>query len=156
MKKRGLIFTFIVLMFSVLVSCENEDFENGENKDLSSSFNKKESHNTGQDCLICHKLGGQGEGNFHVAGTVYNSSGNAVYPNATVKLYTGPNGTGTLIKTIEVDGKGNFYTTGMVNFDSGLFVTVTGTTGKISIMSSSVTTGQCNSCHDLSDKINVN
>jgi len=95
-------------MFSVLVSCENEDDENGENKDLSSSFNENESHNAGQNCMACHKSGGQGEGWFTAAGTVYNASGTAVSPNATVKLYTGPNGTGSLVKTIEVEGKGNF------------------------------------------------
>jgi cytochrome c553 len=147
MKKRELIFTFIVLMFSVLVSCENEDDENGENKDMSSSFNDDESHNAGQNCMACHKSGGQGEGWFTVAGTVYNASKTAVYPNATVKLYTGPDGTGTLVKTIEVDGNGNFYTTANVNFGGGLYTTVTGTTGNISKMGASITTGQCNSCH---------
>ena len=78
MKKSGLIFTVIVLMFSVFVSCENEDDENGENKDMSSSFNENESHNAGQNCMACHKSGGQGEGWFTVAGTVYNASKTAV------------------------------------------------------------------------------
>jgi hypothetical protein len=156
MKKRGLIFMFMVLMFSVLVSCENEDDENGENKEMSSSFNENESHNTGQNCMSCHKSGGQGEGWFTVAGTVYNSAKTAVYPNSTVKLYTGPNGTGTLLKTIEVDGKGNFYTTADVNFGSGLYTTVTGTTGNVSKMGASISTGQCNSCHGSSTgKISV-
>lgn len=156
MKKRGLIFTFIVLMFSVLISCENEDDENGENKDMSSSFNENESHNAGQNCMACHKSGGQGEGWFTAAGTVYNASGAAVSPNATVKIYTGPNGTGSLVKTIEVDGKGNFYTTSSIDFGTGLYVSVTGKSGSVSTMSSSITTGQCNSCHGSSDKITVN
>jgi hypothetical protein len=156
MKKGGLILAFIFLMFSVLVSCENEDDENGDNKNMSSSFNENESHNAGQNCMACHKSGGSGEGWFAVAGTVYNASGAAVSPNATVKLYTGPNGTGSLVKTIEVDGKGNFYTTGAIDFGTGLYVSVTGKSGNVSTMNSSITTGQCNSCHDSSNKIKVN
>ncbi len=147
MRKSKVFLMMLVLAFSVFVSCENDDDENGGNKDMSSSFNDNESHNAGQNCMSCHKSGGQGEGWFTVAGTVYNASGAAVSPNATVKLYTGPDGTGTLVKTIEVDGNGNFYTTADVNFGSGLYTTVTGTTGNISKMGSSITTGQCNSCH---------
>jgi len=147
MRKSKVFLMMLVLMFSVLVSCENDGDENGGNKDMSSSFNENESHNAGQNCMSCHKSGGEGEGWFTVAGTVYNASKTAVYPNATVKLYTGPDGTGTLVKTIEVDGKGNFYTTADVNFGSGLYTTVTGTTGNVSKMGASITTGQCNSCH---------
>jgi hypothetical protein len=124
---------------------------------MNSSYNDNESHNAGQNCMSCHHSGGKGEGTFTVAGTVYNSSGAAVSPNATVKLYTGPGGTGSLVKTIEVDGKGNFYTTGNTDFGSGLYVTVTGSSGNISKMNSSVTSGQCNSCHGSSTgKITVN
>jgi len=150
MNNRKLILMLGVLMLSIFVSCEKEDDESGENKDMSSRYNENESHNAGQNCMSCHKSGGQGEGWFMVAGTVYNSAKTAVYPNATVKLYTGPNGTSTLVKTIEVDGKGNFYTTADMNFGSGLYTTVTGTTGNVSKMSSSITTGQCNSCHGSS------
>jgi len=145
-----------ILMLSVFVSCEKEDNENGENDDMSSRYNENESHNAGQNCMACHKSGGNGEGWFTVAGTVYNASASAVYPKATVKFYTGSNGTGTLVKTIEVDGKGNFYTTADVNFGSGLYVTVTGTTGNVSKMGASVGTGACNSCHGSSTgKISV-
>jgi len=143
-----------VLVFSVLVSCEKDDDD--ENEGMYSSYNDNESHNAGQNCMSCHKSGGDGEGTFTVAGTVYNASGSSVSPNATVKFYTGQGGTGTLVKTIEVDGKGNFYTTNSIDFGTGLYVTVTGGSGGVSTMSSSVTTGQCNSCHDSSEKITVN
>jgi hypothetical protein len=156
MKKSGLIFMFVVFMFSVMVSCENDDDDNEGNDAMSSSYNDNESHNAGQNCMSCHSSGGKGEGNFTIAGTVYNASGSAVSPNATVKLYTGPNGTGSLVKTIEVDGKGNFYTTNSIDFGTGLYVTVTGKSGSVSTMSSSINTGQCNSCHNSSDKITVN
>jgi len=153
-----MIFLLSILVLSVLVSCEKDDDNgNGENKDMSSRNNETESHNAGQNCMSCHKSGSSGEGWFTAAGTVYNSAGNAFYPNATIKLYTGANGTGTLVKTIEVDGKGNFYTTADVNYGAGLYVTVTGTSGNVSKMGSSITTGACNSCHGSSTgKITVN
>ena len=132
---------FVVLMFSVLVSCENDDDDNEGNNGMSSGYNDNESHNAGQNCMSCHNSGGKGEGTFTVAGTVYNASGKAVSPNATVKLDTGPNGTGSLVKTIEVDGKGNFYTTNSIDYGTGLYVTVTGSSGNISKMNSSITSG---------------
>ncbi|HSH20763.1 MAG TPA: hypothetical protein VLA03_09935 [Draconibacterium sp.] len=158
MKNRKVIFLLSFLLFGFFISCDKED--EGENKDMTSRYNKTESHNAGENCMSCHKSGGPGEGWFTAGGTVYNAAKTAVYPNATVKLYTGPNETGTLVKTIEVDGKGNFYTTADINFANGLYVTVTGAgagaTGNTNKMASSITTGQCNSCHGSSvGKISV-
>lgn len=63
----------------------------------------------GMNCMDCHKENGGGNGWFVVAGTVfYDSLQVTPYPGATVKLYTGPNGTDTLVHTIEVDTKGIF------------------------------------------------
>jgi hypothetical protein len=155
MMKEIWVFGRTLMLVVILVSCEND--ESGEEKFMSSNYNGKESHNTGQDCMSCHKSGGKGEGIFTVAGTIYNNNRSASYPNATVKLYTGANGTGTLVKTIEVDGKGNFYTTEEINFGSGLYTTVTGTTGSVSKMATTLSSGQCNSCHNsVSDKIGIN
>lgn len=147
--------TAAILMALFFVSCEKD--ESGGENFLSSSYDSQKSHNAGQDCMSCHKSGGRGEGVFTVAGTIYNSGKTAVYPNATVKLYTGANGTGTLVKTIEVDGKGNFYTTESISFGSGLYATVTGTSGTVKKMSVALTGGQCNSCHgSASDRIGIN
>ena len=159
MKSNQLILIFLMFITPFLFSCQENDDENDGNnsEEMASSYNETESHNAGNNCMNCHKSGGSGEGIFMAAGTVYNANGTAVYPNATVKLYTGPNGTGTLVKTIEVDGKGNFYTTGSINFGNGLYPTVTGTSGNISKMPESITTGACNSCHGVTTgKITVN
>lgn len=158
MKNKGWIWLAGMVLLFVFMACEDEN-ESGENsgETMISRFNETESHNAGQNCMNCHKQGGSGEGIFTVGGTIYNSARTAVYPNATVKLYTGPNGTGTLVKTIEVDGKGNFYTTETIAFGTGLYPTVTGTTGSVSAMGPSITTGQCYSCHGNSQgKITVN
>lgn len=125
-------------------SCEKEEDEG--NEEMISSYNETESHNMGQDCMICHKQGGDGEGWFVVAGTVYDSLKTSTYPNSTVKLFSGPNGTGNLVATIEVDGLGNFYSTNNIDFSSGLFTSVSGNTAT-EHMNSSITTGNCNSCH---------
>ena len=97
----------------------------------------------------CHASGGSGEGWFSVAGTVYDSLKTSTYPNATVRLFTGPNGTGNLELTVEVDALGNFYTTENIDFGNGLYTSVEGNSDIIH-MNSIVTTGQCNSCHGVS------
>lgn len=137
----------------LLQSCEKEG---GDVKNISSN-NANESHNAGKNCMQCHVSGGEGSGWFQVAGTVYNSAYSAVQPNGVVKLYTGPDGTGTLKATIEVDAKGNFFTTEAIDFTGGLYPKVTGSSGTSMAMGSSITMGQCNSCHGVStNKIFVN
>jgi len=134
-----------LLIMVVLLSCEKE---NG-NETKISTYNSSDSHNTGQNCMNCHTSGGEGEGVFEVAGTVYDSQKTNTYPNATVRLYSGPDGTGDLIATIQVDQLGNFYSTEGINFGSGLFVSVQGET-QTRYMPTSLTTGACNSCHGSS------
>jgi len=107
-------------------------------------------------CMECHKIGGSIEGWFTVAGTVYDDTKTSIFPNATISLTTGPNGTGTLVSSVEVDKKGNFYTTEMVDFGNGLYATVEGNSG-INHMNAMVQSGQCNSCHGNStDRIWTN
>jgi hypothetical protein len=134
------------MLIMTFLSCEDEG---GENETNISYYNETESHKMGQNCMDCHKSGGPGEGWFTVAGTVYDTLLEKTYPNATVYLYTGPQGTDELKHTLEVDGLGNFYTTETVNFEPGLYATVKG-----SISTRHMTTvlpgGQCNACHGTS------
>jgi len=82
--------TVISLMITfVILSCEDEN----ENATKISTYNDDESHKAGHNCMSCHTPGGEGEGWFEVAGTVYDSTLIDTYPNATVKFYSGPNGT---------------------------------------------------------------
>jgi hypothetical protein len=112
----------------------------------SSASGSNRSHNVGQNCMNCHRPGGGEAGTWNVAGTVYNDLGIA-NPNATVKLYTGPDGTGTLKYTINVDALGNFYTSSSVDFTGGLYPAVVGAT-TTNLMANPITNGACNSCHD--------
>jgi len=145
MTKKILVFmTIISSILIVLQSCKKE-----KNEVSISSHNQTESHNMGQNCMSCHISGGSGEGWFNIAGTVYDSLQTSTVPNTTIKLYTGPNGTGSLKETIQVDGLGNFFSTNNIDFGSGLYPAVTGTIST-KFMSTSITTGQCNSCHGVS------
>lgn len=145
MKNRflGILLVFLTVAF-VFQSCEDE-----ENETKISSYNSSESHNAGQNCMSCHTGGGSEEGVFTVAGTVYNNTLTSVFSGATVKLYSGSNGTGELIATIQVDENGNFYTTQAINFGTGLYATVEGNSATKNMISS-LTTGACNSCHGVS------
>jgi hypothetical protein len=146
---------FTILAGSCSKDSANENDSSGETNISATGGNK--SHNTGQNCMNCHKSGGSGEGYFNVAGSVYNAQLSAAYPNAVVKLYTQANGGGTLRATVYADAKGNFYTTANIDFSGGLYPAITGTSGNISYMPVSTTVGACNNCHGGSTaKLSVN
>lgn len=134
-------FALMILMVSgwlFMQSCEKE-----ENNTIS-RHGSNASHNNGQNCMNCHTTG-PGSGIFLVAGSVYDSASNAPYADATIKLYS----SGFVIKTIEVDAKGNFYTIEAVDFSTPVSASVTGISGSTRNMLSEVPNGQCNSCHGV-------
>jgi cytochrome c553 len=153
MKKTQIVLIAIVLFTLAMVqSCEKG------NNATRISQNGGHSHNAGRNCMGCHYSGGEGSGWFNVAGTVYDNTKTTSYPNTTVYLSTLPNGRGTIVDTLYGDGSGNFYTTASINFGTGLYPSVAGTNGGgVSHMSTSITTGACNSCHGVStDKLWAN
>ncbi len=139
--------TLLMGVFIVFQSCEKE-----ENETNISSYYETESHHTGENCMDCHTSGEKGEGWFSVAGTVNDNVKTSPLPNGTVRLFTGPQGTGSLELTIEVDGLGNFYTTENIDFGDGLYTSVEGNT-VTKHMNSVISTGQCNSCHGVSTDV---
>ena len=131
-------------------SCNPEYYgEPNNNKKVISSYSADNSHKNGANCMDCHISGGEGEGIFTVAGSVYDSTKTGIYPNATIELYTESNGRGSLISTLEVDLLGNFYTTEDVDFGSGLFPMITGTGSDVHYMPEFTLIGTCNSCHGV-------
>lgn len=145
MKIYSIMFTgFAAAVVSLsMISCEKEGTCNETNISTAGS---DDSHNFGQNCMSCHTSGGEGEGCFKIAGSVSNSGLTAPLTSGTVKLYTQANGAGTLKHTFQIDTKGNFHTTDAVDF-TGLFAAVTGSNGVTQYMSTSLTSGACNSCH---------
>ena len=140
-----LVITFLYLASFTISSCEKE----GGNETKISSNNSAQSHNNGQNCMGCHVKGGGGEGWFTVAGSAYNTDGTTAN-GGKVYLYTQPNGAGELVETIDIDQKGNFYTTKDVTFGSGVYPKVESSAGNIKFMGNILTTGSCNSCHGVS------
>ncbi len=106
--------------------------------------------------MNCHKQGDEGTGWFKVGGTVYNSQKTNSYPNVTIQLFTGQDGTGALKYTIDGDELGNFYTTEYIDFTAGLYPVVQTKNGT-QYMSTTTDNGQCNSCHGVTtDRIWAN
>jgi hypothetical protein len=138
----------------LLTGCENPN-EGNEEETVISSYGDTESHHVGANCLSCHTAGGSGEGRFIVAGTVYQADGTTVYPNTTVRLYTGANASGELVITVEVDGNGNFYTTEAVDWGTGLYPSVS-SDNETRNMPTPTGSGACNSCHSSMSVIALN
>jgi len=132
----------LILVFS---GCKKEDENN--NTALISAHNETESHKNGEACQSCHSAAGSGKGWFGVAGSVYKQDLSAISPNGTIYLYTGAGGTGNLFATIEVDGRGNFFTTALSIPASGVYAEVKGPSGDTKKMAMLVTSGNCNGCH---------
>lgn len=146
------LFLIFILASLTISSCSHYDAEKKETK--ISVNGDDESHNNGRNCMDCHKTGGEGEGWFQVAGSVYKSDKQSHNPNGKIYLYTDPDGKGTLKYTIEVDALGNFYTTRDIKFDGGLYPVHENTNGIKKFMQSPIISGQCQSCHNVStDKI---
>ena len=117
-----------------------------------STIGSTKSHNNGKNCLDCHKTGGDAEaisegGVFSVAGSVYNTDKTSANINGYIYLYTQANGQGELKYTIEVDALGNFYTTDSLSL-SGLYPAHKNKAGNIMYMSTTITEGACNACHN--------
>jgi len=134
---------FLPLLFMLLLfACEKEGACDEYNV---SQSNGSKSHNFGNNCMQCHQSGGEGEGCFNVAGSVKNNLLTAPATNGQVEFYTLPNGGGTLKYTVQIDSKGNFYTTEAVSV-TGLYPAIKNATGTM-YMGSALSSGACNSCH---------
>lgn len=116
-----------------------------------STHESTESHTDdrrGNNCMDCHYTGNNPYV-YQLAGTVYQLDDlTNPYPGATIYFYTGPNGSGTQVGSIEVDTNGNFYSTDTIDFSTGLYPAIVGAQGEGPIyMSNFITHGECNSCH---------
>ena len=141
----------VVLPFIAIYSCNHADQLVQNN----SKHGDHKSHNMGMDCMQCHKQGSGGDGWFYIAGTAYTNSGSNTAQDVTVLMFTEPDGQGSIKKIVEGDKLGNFYTTDITGFGTGLFPAVV-YNNDTAFMSSSITNGSCNSCHGKStSKIEV-
>jgi hypothetical protein len=135
----GFVFAFLLLVGTGLwISC---DKEGDDDDDLAN-------HNVGNDCLMCHKTNGGGDGVFTAGGTVWKTGTTIGATGAKVELFASPGATGTPVVTMTTQVGGNFYTKSSINFGTGLYAKVSTENGS-STMITPVTTGACNSCHGV-------
>lgn len=115
---------------------------------LTSTHEGADSHEMGNNCMTCHQNYGPGPGIFTAAGTIYQADG-ATYPGGIVELWTGAQATGDLVSAIEVDTKGNFYTTEPLPLpDMPLYPFVRSPNGEsYTFMPFSTSSAACNICH---------
>lgn len=134
----------IIGVIFAIASCEKEhEIEDNDSTapvtgTTNPTANLGSSHNTGKNCLSCHK--------FSVGGSVYKSNLASTYPGSVVKLTTQANGAGTVVATLTTDNSGNIHTSSSISFGTGLYVSATGSAGT-KYMASPITSGACNSCH---------
>lgn len=150
--------TPVLLICTIFYSCKHTINDNTNLADQEASrHGSNKSRGMSGDCISCHKLRGSGEGVFTLGGTVFKPDLKTIQPNGYIKLYSGPQGTGVLLKTIEVDALGNFYSDANYNFTLPIYPAAVSAGGSVKYMGSSLSGGSCNSCHGVStDVIHVN
>jgi hypothetical protein len=160
-KKGASIIALLVFIVSGISSCSHYD-EIIKNP-VFSRHGDSESHYLGRNCMECHKSGGQAVTFFdtqqiwNIGGSIFNSDGITPNSNGTLYLYTKANGQGVLKYVIEVDANGNFYTNQIIDFREALFPYIRSALGTSAYMSTSLTTGACNSCHGVTTaRITIN
>jgi len=155
MKIPGLVFGLLSLVILTLGfnSCSKSKGGSGIK---TSVYGDNSSHDVGTACLSCHNSGGSNPYWWYAAGTVYKPDTSLLNPNSTVYLFTNSNGAGTLVALLPVDGKGNFYTSSIFDYGSGVYPGVKSSTGETRFMQSSTKNGDCNSCHNKTKRIIVN
>ncbi|MFC2176688.1 hypothetical protein ACFLR1_06965 [Bacteroidota bacterium] len=153
MKHAPLIFTLLLVAGTATVllqGCKKEsESESSCGETNISQVGDDDSHNNGVNCMSCHKDGGEGEGCFTLAGSVYQKQSTTPLQNVTLKLHTQSMGGGELKFTLRGDAIGNFFTTDDVAY-AGLYPSLTGLSGTPHYMLGSIKTGSCNSCHGVS------
>lgn len=123
-----------------LIACEDDD-----TKLLESRNGDVGSHNAGANCSECHNSNQVTV--FSVSGTVFQDDLRNTAPNGKIMLYSEADGSGSLIKTIEVDANGNFYTTAGIDFTQPVYPVAESAQGAAMYMPQTATSGACNSCH---------
>ncbi len=106
-----------------------------------SAHGDDESHYNGRNCMDCHYSAGYGEGWFSLAGSVYGQKNQSK-----IHLYNSDDLVNPILN-LEVDDRGNVFTTQEIDFSSGLRVSVENSAGKVEWMDEPIFSGQCNLCH---------
>ncbi|MDP1727829.1 MAG: hypothetical protein Q8M15_13675 [Bacteroidota bacterium] len=149
MKMKRIPGIFVIVTGVLLFSCSHYD---ELQKNPKESGLEEESHLTGENCSSCHNKNNSEaarEGWWTIAGSVYKSNGQE-QTNATMELWEKPNKQGKLIKMLQSDSKGNFYTNQIINFNGGCYPSIRVGSKSISMDTTQFNGGSCNGCHGVS------
>lgn len=116
------------------------------------------SHNNAINCATCHAENGVGTGCFIVSGSVYLENQMEAYPNAVIRFYAGPNGTGGVKATYRTDAKGNFYSTEILDFNQPLYPAIIDASNNVVYKNRALLPGEgnCNKCHtDIPNRLHI-
>ena len=138
-----------ILTLVISIFAYNCDLNNTTSEIIASVYGSMDSHKAGENCMECHKSGGDAGIAFSIAGTVYDTNLNIVFPNTIVNLIADIDINDVPVEIIEVDGKGNFYSNTPIDWQNGLFTTVS-SGNQIRIMNGIIFQGSCNNCHGVS------
>lgn len=142
------LFALFIFLCAVIISVSCSDSFNNSHNNIMISFNDEEkSHKHGENCMECHNDGQDGKDPFKIAGSVYTGNGESPVVNGLVKFYEEPEGEGRLAYAVEIDAKGNFYTTEGIDMGGGLYPAIESTRGNMYFMLTEVKTGACSNCH---------
>jgi hypothetical protein len=136
---RTILIAFLLVAIAfIMLRCDK--FIKPENDPSHSVHLETESHHVGSNCMTCHYSEGSGEGWFTIAGTVFDNF-------ETGMLYAYDDYNSAPIDSLEIDGKGNVYTTDPFDFGDGKFFAIKRPGVAEKRMPTKITTGQCNLCH---------
>lgn len=132
-----------------LVSC-SDDYQTSPSNLMISFNGEDKSHKHGENCMDCHSAGQSGEHEFQIAGSVYTDNGESPVVNGLVKFYKEPKAEGKLVYAVEIDAKGNFFSTEGMQIEEGVYPVIESTTGNLYYMLTETGNGSCSSCHSQS------
>ena len=136
----------LILVISIIAS--NCDLNKNNSNSIMSTYGSIDSHRAGEDCMECHKSGGDAGIVFSIAGTIYHTNSNIVFSNTSVTLFDDIDVNNIPLEIFEVDGKGNFYSNIPIDWQNGLFVSVS-IANQVKRMNGTIFDGSCNHCHGV-------
>lgn len=142
------LFTFISLAFGLFINSCNKNDKGKNCKEYHVSSSSKSSHHLGKNCMECHTYGGEGEGCFNVAGSLFEIETETPTKIGYIEFFTEKGAKGEMKYKVYVDNSGNFYSTDIGDV-THLYAKFTGESDETHIMKAPLTSGACNSCHGV-------
>ncbi|MDZ4757885.1 MAG: hypothetical protein SGJ10_07090 [Bacteroidota bacterium] len=155
MKKKNI----VILLFAAFLfwTCKHTIADVTSLKDTYySTTGDTESKNMNGDCTSCHEHQ-SGSKKITLGGALYKEDRTTAYKDGgVINLYSQPGGQGSLLKTIQVDNEGNFYSNANYKISTPYYVEVVSVAGNKAYMGQALAYGSCGSCHGVNtDKIFV-